>query len=193
MKIGMTFPKLSAALLATTLAGAPVIAMAQTGQNGPASMHGSSDTSMNSSAPTQGRNYGAMNGSQESGGATLSQNTVRDAQQQLQEQGYYQNGKVDGVMGPQTRSAVQQFQQSKGMQANGQLDQQTLAALNEQGSSPQAGQGSRGDNQQASSYQGGSQRSSMSNRGDSPTGNATNYGQSGGSQQNGTSSRTNGG
>jgi len=32
-------------------------------------------------------------------------------------------------MGPQTRQAVQRFQQAKGLPSSGQLDQQTLAAL----------------------------------------------------------------
>jgi peptidoglycan hydrolase-like protein with peptidoglycan-binding domain len=57
----------------------------------------------------------------------LSQSKLEDVQQQLQQQGFYQAGKVDGRWGPQTRQAV--------LQATGQLDQQTLAALgvNKQG------------------------------------------------------------
>ena len=59
----------------------------------------------------------------------VSQATLENVQQQLQQQGYYKNAKVDGVWGPQTRQAVLSFQQAKGLQTTGQLDQQTLNAL----------------------------------------------------------------
>ena len=60
----------------------------------------------------------------------------------MQQQGFYKNSKVDGRWGPQTRRAVQSFQQAKGMPATGQLDEQTLGALgvNKQ-SEKQIGQG----------------------------------------------------
>ncbi|HET8748111.1 MAG TPA: peptidoglycan-binding domain-containing protein, partial [Ramlibacter sp.] len=35
----------------------------------------------------------------------------------------------DGIMGPKTQAALKEFQQKQGLQASGQLDQQTLAAL----------------------------------------------------------------
>jgi curli biogenesis system outer membrane secretion channel CsgG len=38
-------------------------------------------------------------------------------------------GKPDGTAGPRTRQAIQRFQQSKGLEVNGQLDSQTLSAL----------------------------------------------------------------
>ena len=38
-------------------------------------------------------------------------------------------GKPDGTAGPRTRQAIQRFQQSKGLEANGQLDRPTLSAL----------------------------------------------------------------
>lgn len=53
---------------------------------------------------------------------------VRQVQQSLKEQGY-EVGAVDGIWGPKTESAVRQFQQAQGLDASGQLDQQTLAAL----------------------------------------------------------------
>jgi peptidoglycan hydrolase-like protein with peptidoglycan-binding domain len=38
-------------------------------------------------------------------------------------------GKPDGLAGPRTRQAIQQFQRSKGLEVNGQLDGPTLRAL----------------------------------------------------------------
>ena len=38
-------------------------------------------------------------------------------------------GAADGKMGPKTQAALKEFQQSKGLQASGQLDQKTVAAL----------------------------------------------------------------
>ena len=59
----------------------------------------------------------------------LSPAMVRQVQTALQQQNLY-NGPIDGVWGPQTQSAVQSFQQSHSLSANGQLNSQTLAALN---------------------------------------------------------------
>lgn len=52
---------------------------------------------------------------------------IRQVQQQLIQRGYPLT--VDGQMGPQTRAALQSFQQSQGFNASGSLDQQTLGAL----------------------------------------------------------------
>jgi len=139
---------LTATALAAMLAGVPVIASAAT-IGGP-----SSNTAQASGTPTDtGTNEGqqpAANPSvtgtnQAAGNVTtgsdqgmngqsgmnqqLSQNTIQSAQQKLQQDGFYKSGQVDGVMGPQTRQAVQRFQQAKGLPSSGQLDQQTLAAL----------------------------------------------------------------
>jgi peptidoglycan hydrolase-like protein with peptidoglycan-binding domain len=53
---------------------------------------------------------------------------VSQIQQALNDQGY-NVGAVDGQMGPKTRAALKQFQQAKGLQASGKLDQQTVAML----------------------------------------------------------------
>ena len=53
---------------------------------------------------------------------------VRQAQLVLQEKGYYR-GPVDGLMTPETRRAVWNFQKSVGFRLSGSLDQQTMAAL----------------------------------------------------------------
>jgi peptidoglycan hydrolase-like protein with peptidoglycan-binding domain len=38
-------------------------------------------------------------------------------------------GRADGVMGPRTRQALENYQKSKGMQASGKINQQTLSDL----------------------------------------------------------------
>ena len=53
---------------------------------------------------------------------------VSQIQQALNDQGY-NVGAVDGQMGPKTKAALKQFQQAKGLQASGKLDQQTVAML----------------------------------------------------------------
>ena len=53
---------------------------------------------------------------------------ARQLQQKLKEKGLY-NGRIDGILGPQTKKALQQFQQKQGIQGNGSLDQQTAEAL----------------------------------------------------------------
>jgi Putative peptidoglycan binding domain/YMGG-like Gly-zipper len=53
---------------------------------------------------------------------------VRSAQQALNDKGY-SVGTVDGMMGPNTESAVRQFQQLRGLPQTGTLDSATLAAL----------------------------------------------------------------
>jgi DNA polymerase sigma len=58
----------------------------------------------------------------------LSRHQVQQIQQALDKNGF-QVGRVDGRWGPKTDDAVKQFQQSKNIQSNGQLDQQTLSDL----------------------------------------------------------------
>jgi peptidoglycan hydrolase-like protein with peptidoglycan-binding domain len=67
---------------------------------------------------------------------------VRDAQQALNSQGF-DAGAVDGKMGPHTQAALRKFQNAKGLQATGQLDSQTMAAL---GISQPAGSSTTGSN-----------------------------------------------
>ena len=54
---------------------------------------------------------------------------IRNVQQALQQDGTYR-GRVDGVWGPGTQAAVRTYQQQHHMNATGQLDQDTLAAMN---------------------------------------------------------------
>ena len=53
---------------------------------------------------------------------------VKQAQEKLSSAGH-DAGPADGKMGPKTQAALKEFQQSKGLQASGQLDQKTAAAL----------------------------------------------------------------
>src|SRR5262245_37963895 len=61
------------------------------------------------------------------GGAGHSQSsssdTVKQAQRKLNDQGL-NAGQPDGKVGPQTQKAVKEFQQSKGIETSGKLDQQ---------------------------------------------------------------------
>jgi peptidoglycan hydrolase-like protein with peptidoglycan-binding domain len=60
----------------------------------------------------------------------LTSDTIRGVQQTLQQDGLY-HSRVDGVWGPSSQSALRQYQQQHNMNPTGQLDQQTLAALNQ--------------------------------------------------------------
>jgi peptidoglycan hydrolase-like protein with peptidoglycan-binding domain len=66
-------------------------------------------------------------------GSQQDQETVKQAQEQLSLMGH-DAGPVDGIMGPKTQAAVKEFQESKGLQVSGRLDNQTLAALQTGGS-----------------------------------------------------------
>lgn len=66
------------------------------------------------------------NGNKMASGA--SDSTVRSAQAALNDKGY-NVGSVDGQWGPNTQSAVRQFQADKGLTQSGTLDSSTLAAL----------------------------------------------------------------
>lgn len=58
----------------------------------------------------------------------LSRNEIRKLQTALKKDGF-KVGKIDGRWGPETRAAVRSFQESKGIKANGQLDEQTISDL----------------------------------------------------------------
>ena len=70
--------------------------------------------------------YGRMSDQQSS--QAFNQDQVRQVQQALDSKGY-NPGPTDGRLGPQTRSALNQFQQKQGLPQTGTPDNQTLAAL----------------------------------------------------------------
>lgn len=63
---------------------------------------------------------------QNSGGQ--SPEMVKQAQEKLSAEGH-DAGPSDGKMGPKTQAALKEFQESKGLEASGRLDQETIAAL----------------------------------------------------------------
>jgi peptidoglycan hydrolase-like protein with peptidoglycan-binding domain len=81
------------------------------------------ETSANTQ-PSSSQSYSSTSQASSQGDSQVSQ-----IQQALNDAGL-NAGPVDGKMGPKTKSALKQFQQQKGLQASGSLDQQTLAALN---------------------------------------------------------------
>ncbi len=57
-----------------------------------------------------------------------SNSAVREAQTHLSNLGYYK-GKIDGVIGPKTRTAIKSFQREHGLKVDGVLGKKTIAAL----------------------------------------------------------------
>ena len=72
----------------------------------------------------QGDEYYGQNGD----GNAHADSTVAAAQQQLAREGYYR-GQIDGVLGPETRAAIAQFQTNHGLRVTGALTTDTLGAL----------------------------------------------------------------
>jgi peptidoglycan hydrolase-like protein with peptidoglycan-binding domain len=58
----------------------------------------------------------------------LSRDQIRQAQVILKQKGF-DVGDLDGKLGPRTRKALMAYQQQQGLQATGQMDQQTVSAL----------------------------------------------------------------
>jgi peptidoglycan hydrolase-like protein with peptidoglycan-binding domain len=61
-----------------------------------------------------------------------SRSEIQQAQQQLKSQGLYR-GTADGVMGPETQTALRAFQRQNGLPQTAQLDQQTSTRLSGSG------------------------------------------------------------
>jgi putative peptidoglycan binding protein len=53
---------------------------------------------------------------------------VANVQSALQQQGYYQ-GEIDGILGPQTRAALAEYQSAQGLEPTGAVDEPTLETL----------------------------------------------------------------
>lgn len=67
-------------------------------------------------------------GQAQAGSQQASSEMVRSVQQTLSEQGY-DAGPVDGIMGPQTKEALEEFQQAQGLEASGELNEESLSAM----------------------------------------------------------------
>jgi len=74
--------------------------------------------------------------------------TVSEIQRRLKNWGYY-SGSVDGIYGSQTEKAVRYFQQKNGLSVDGQVGNQTLAAL---GITPKDSGGGDGGGQSGDLY-----------------------------------------
>lgn len=61
-------------------------------------------------------------------GQPLNPDVVRTIQVKLRQLGFY-TGQADGVWGPNTQAAIERFQQSRGLQATGQLNPNTITAM----------------------------------------------------------------
>jgi peptidoglycan hydrolase-like protein with peptidoglycan-binding domain len=90
------------------------------GSNMPGMTGSSTHTAVNPSAV----NPSAVNPS----AVNPSRDEIRQAQQQLQSQGLY-NGAIDGIIGPETKQALHQFQQQNGLNQTARLDQPTMDRL----------------------------------------------------------------
>ena len=86
----------------------------------------------------------------QSGSIHLTRAQTRMLQQALNSGGL-DAGPIDGIMGEKTKQALQKYQSQKGLNASGQVDRQTLAALlSERGKSGAAG----GMDRQTASHKG---------------------------------------
>jgi len=64
----------------------------------------------------------------ENSSGKISSDRVRDAQQKLARDGYY-NGKVDGMMNDGTRSAIRQYQKDNNLPVTGHLNRETAKSM----------------------------------------------------------------
>ena len=60
--------------------------------------------------------------------AGMSESEIKQAQQKLKAEGLY-HGEIDGIAGPQTHHALQEFQAKHGLKQTGSLDHETMNAL----------------------------------------------------------------
>lgn len=128
--------KLLLAALATAAISLPVMA-----QNAPQSgneQQNAPPPAASSSQPSGGMNQQGQNSSQQDVNqqasnqqiqpSSLSKDQIRQLQLGLNKQGFH-SGKADGIWGPETDSAVKNFQQAKNLPGSGHLNQQTLQQL----------------------------------------------------------------
>lgn len=128
MKISILAVTLGVAALAAAPAFAQSRTQAPASDGTPAMTHG---PGIKSGTGTSGTTSTFKSGSKRGGASQASgvgSQTIKQVQQKLAEKGM-DVGPADGRIGPKTRSAVKKFQQDNGIQATGQLNRQTLAAL----------------------------------------------------------------
>ncbi|WP_157450182.1 peptidoglycan-binding domain-containing protein [Bradyrhizobium sp. ARR65] len=127
--------KIAIALLASTATGTPAIA-ASNNQQQPQTKQMQPQTqgqvqpqnNAQQNAQSQGNSNQQQAQNDQISPHNLSRGEIRQVQQALDKNGF-SAGPTDGRWGRETENAAKQFQQSKQIQANGQLDQQTVADL----------------------------------------------------------------
>jgi peptidoglycan hydrolase-like protein with peptidoglycan-binding domain len=150
----MKLHDIAVAAAALSFAGAAVAAGndASSAPAGGQSYSSGQSQSVQSPSSTTSSNISAQQSEQSGASSTQSHDpqSVRDVQQALKQKGF-DVGAVDGRMGPETQSALREFQRSQGLPQSGNLDQQTLSALgvSAQGPSSQS-TSARGHGSQAS-------------------------------------------
>ncbi len=82
-----------------------------------------------SSSQTAAQPSSTANEQQQAG---VNADSVRRAQMALQQKGLY-NGPIDGIWGPETRTAVSSYQKSAGLPQTAKLDAQTMRSLESSG------------------------------------------------------------
>jgi peptidoglycan hydrolase-like protein with peptidoglycan-binding domain len=90
----------------------------------------------NQPAAQQHANQPATSQQQATQEQNLSKDQIRQVQQALDQKGF-KAGQPDGMLGPETKNAIKEFQQKQGWNATGELDSQTMSALGMSGNNPQ--------------------------------------------------------
>lgn len=122
----------SASVLALSVGGTSVGLAADmshsTAPNSGANMPATSGTSQygTNAGATAPAPYGVATDQQ--GGVNLPSSEIKQAQEQLRDQGLYHDT-IDGILGPATKQALRQFQQKNGLAVTATLDQQTMDKL----------------------------------------------------------------
>jgi len=93
------------------------------------SMFGGGDHGQARNAGYSNQNYAAAPQPMAPQATPMSQDTIQQVQQKLQQDGMYR-ARIDGVWGPATEAAVRSYQQQHNLTATGQLDADTMASLN---------------------------------------------------------------
>jgi hypothetical protein len=124
--------KLTLTLLASAALAMPAVVPA-VAQNTPQNQPLQAQQPNNTQRPNQQQaNQPEQNQPQASNQAVsprqLGRTGVRQVQQALAKHGFH-SGRADGIWGPDTQTAVRNFQKSKGIQSKGRLNQQTLSDL----------------------------------------------------------------
>ena len=132
------------AFIAAAALATPAVAQQQDPNQNPNQNADQNQNTQQNASGQSGQQQGGQNagqsGQQQVGQSRAmhpSRSQIRMLQQALNRDGL-NAGPVDGIMGNQTRQALQKFQSQHGLNASGQLDRQTIAALRSQRGQSQA-------------------------------------------------------